>query len=107
MFNMTFVKVSDLISSVTKRSGDPRSAEAAYIIQIASQKIPILFGEKSNGHVSVKSYKDGVLVLTVTSSVWSSYVHARQTEILRLMKEFLQRDVVKRIRCINNGSIIK
>ncbi len=95
---MSFTKVSDLLSNVAERSGDPIALEAARVVEVVQKNIGTILGEKAVGNVRAKSFKDGVLTLAVSSSVWGHEVHMKERKLVFCLHEILGKGVIKKIR---------
>lgn len=95
---MSFVKVADLLSHVAERSGDPIALEAARVVEVVQKEIGKILGEKAVGNVRAKSFKDGVLTLSVSSSVWGHEVRMRERKLVFCLHEVLGKGVIKKVR---------
>ncbi|MDQ3098339.1 MAG: DUF721 domain-containing protein [bacterium] len=95
---MSFTKVSDLLSNVAARSGDPIALEAARVVEVVQKNIGNILGEKAIGNVRVKNFKDGVLTLSVVSSVWAHEVRMKERKLVFNLHEILQKGTIKKVR---------
>ncbi len=95
---MSFTKVCDVLSDVATRSGDPIALDAARVVEIAKRELSGILGEKSVESVKVKSYKDGVLTLAVTSSVWAHEVRMMERRLISKLNEILLTEMIKKVR---------
>ncbi len=95
---MSFVKVSDLLSAVAERSGDPAAMDAARVVEVVQKEIGKILGEKAVGNVRAKSFKDGVLTLAVASSVWGHEVRMKERKLVFCLHEILGKGVIKKVR---------
>jgi hypothetical protein len=100
MYNsfMSFTKVSDLLSNVAARSGDPIAMEAARVVEMVQKNIGEILGEKAIGNVRAKSFKDGVLTLAVSSSVWAHETRMKERKLVYCLHEILDKGTIKKVR---------
>lgn len=102
---MPFVKIGSILPSVGNRTDDPSAFNGMYVVETIQREIGLWLGEKAIGNVRAKSFKDGVLVLSVSSSVWASFIHSRNRFLLYKCNEILKTVRVRKITTVNNGAV--
>ncbi len=95
---MSFTKVSELLLDFAKRSGDPDPMEAAYVIESVQNEIEEVYGMKAIGHVRAKSFRDGLLTIHVSSSVWADYARMYERKFKFHMSQVLKNVRIVKVR---------
>ncbi len=95
---MSFVKVSEVLSAVAKKSGDPVALESTVVLGVIENSFVNLFSEKAVGNIFVKSFNKGELICGVSSSVWASEIKMKEEQIKENINKKLKNILVEKIK---------
>lgn len=86
-----------LLEKVIKKAGASHQVEAAQICDACNRILPEI-NKKSTDHAKAFSYKNKVLVILVSNSIWASEIQMSSHKIMEEINEEFKQDLVSRIQ---------